>query len=121
METKELLVFQKAHQFAVKIYKLTNRFPKSEIYGVVSQIRRAATSVPANIIEGNSRNSRKEFIQFVYTAKASLVEVNYFLMLSKDLGYLDKRLYEKFIVDSDEIGKMLSGLLNYLRNLISKI
>lgn len=100
---KELKVFDKAHQFALKIYQLTSQFPKSEMYGIISQIRRAATSVPANIVEGNSRKSRKEFTQFIYTAKASLIEVNYFLLLAKDLKFID------------------SGLLNYLRNLASRI
>ena len=111
---QELSVFDKAHKFALKIYKFSSQFPKSELYGITSQIRRAATSVPANIVEGNSRKSKKEFVQFLFTAKASLIEVNYFLLLSRDLEFIGNDIYERLIVESDEIGKMISGLLNYL-------
>lgn len=73
----------------LEIYKITVRFPKSELYGLVSQIRRSAVSVTANIVEGQSRQTRKEFIQFLHISKGSLVELEYFFELVLDLNYIN--------------------------------
>jgi len=78
-----LKVYAEAHSFVIKIYKATKKFPRYELFGLVGQIRRASISVVANIVEGNSRNHRKEFIQFLYLSNGSLEEVKYYLILAK--------------------------------------
>lgn len=104
MDTEEkgyrrLRVWQQAHEFVLLIYKVTKHFPKEEIFGLTSQARRAAVSIAANIVEGQSRRSKNEFIQFLRITNGSLVEVEYYIGLSKDLGYITdneaKILYEK--------------------------
>ena len=85
---EDLKVFDQAHKLTLLIYKFTKNFPKSEIYGLTSQIRRSSVSVAVNIVEGNSRGHKKEFLQFLYLANGSLEETKYHLMLAKDLGYI---------------------------------
>ncbi|MEA3280672.1 MAG: four helix bundle protein, partial [Thermodesulfobacteriota bacterium] len=72
MHWKDLKVWRKAHELVIRVYRVSARFPKAEMYGITSQIRRAAASVAANIVEGQSRNSTKEYIQFLYNARGSL-------------------------------------------------
>jgi four helix bundle protein len=112
---QELLVWQKAHSLVLDIYKISSRFPQEEQFGIVQQIRRAAYSVPANIAEGFERSYTKEFIRFITVAKGSLSETKYFLILSRDLGYIEQEVYFELEKDFDEIGKMLNGLINSLR------
>ncbi|WP_455392252.1 four helix bundle protein [[Eubacterium] cellulosolvens] len=81
----DLDVWKMSHKLVVNVYKLTKEFPKNELYGLVSQLRRAATSIPANIAEGNGKQNVKEYIRFLYAAKSSSNETRYFLLLSKDL------------------------------------
>jgi four helix bundle protein len=90
MHWKELEVWKKAHNLVLEIYKLTAEFPKSEAYALVDQIRRAAYSVPANIVEGQSRNTTKEYLSFLYNARGSIEETRHFLLLSRDLKYILK-------------------------------
>jgi len=85
---KDLKVWQKVHQLVLEVYRVTTSFPKAEIYGVTSQLRRAASSIPANIVEGQSRQTTKEYLQFLYNARGSLEEVRYSLLLSHDLNFL---------------------------------
>lgn len=85
---KDLLVYQKSLDFVVEIYQLTNGFPESEKYGLISQLRRAAVSVPSNISEGAGRKSKKEFIQFLHIALGSLNEIETQLEIAKRLNYL---------------------------------
>jgi four helix bundle protein len=96
---RRLRVWQQAHEFVLLIYKVTKRFPREEIFGLTSQVRRATVSVAANIVEGQSRRSKNEFIQFLRVANGSLVEVEYYIGLSKDLEYITDNeatiLYEK--------------------------
>lgn len=84
---KDLIVFQKADELAFNIYKLTETFPRSEIFGLTSQLRRAALSVPTNIVEGYARKSKKELFQFISIALGSHAEVEYLFSFSKKLGY----------------------------------
>ncbi|KKQ23517.1 MAG: S23 ribosomal protein [Candidatus Roizmanbacteria bacterium GW2011_GWC2_37_13] len=112
---EKLIVWEKTHQFVLEIYSITKEFPSDEKYLLVNQIRRSSSSIAANIVEGNERKSKKEFIQFLYTAKASLSETKYHLLLSKDLNYLDKNIYVKLNVQANEIGKLINGLINYLK------
>ena len=91
---RDLIAWQKGYELALEVYKLTKVFPSEEKFGMISQLRRAVSSVPANIAEGCERNHTKEFIQFLYIAKGSLGEVETFLMLSKDLGYIEEQNYQ---------------------------
>ena len=82
---KDLLVWQKSHQLVIDIYSTTNSFPDAERYNLTDQLRRASTSVPVNIVEGHSRNSKKDFQRFLYISRGSLEEVRYLILLAKDL------------------------------------
>ncbi len=111
----ELEVFKKAHILTLEIYKITSSFPKSEIYGIISQIRRAAYSIPVNIVEGKARKNTKEFMQFLNISNASLEEVRYFLLLSKDLNYIDEGSFSKLEKQCEEISKMLNKFISSLK------
>ncbi|MDO8609385.1 MAG: four helix bundle protein [bacterium] len=117
---EKLDVWKLAHQFTLNIYKITSSFPKDEKFSLVDQIRRSSSSIAANIVEGNEKKSNKEFLQFLYTAKGSLAETKYFLILSRDLQYLTIQDYEKLLINADNIGKMINGLMKYLRLKINK-
>ncbi len=96
------------------IYKITKLFPREETYGLVSQLQRAAISVPANIAEGYERNHRKEYIQFLFVSKGSLGEVETHLLLAKDLGYLSENDYLAVEAKRSETTRMLKGLIKSL-------
>ena len=115
MNWKKLKVWQETHKLVLEIYKVTARFPKSETYGLVDQLKRAAYSVPANIVEGQSRNTTKEYLQFLYNARASLEEVRYFLLLSYDLDFLIENIYKELEQKYESASKMLNGLIKSLR------
>ena len=107
---KDLFVWQKSHALVLAIYKVTKSFPREEKFGLTSQLRRAASSVPTNIVEGHKRKSRRDYLHFLNTADSSLEETKYHIILSKDLGYLKEEEFEKLICMCDEVGKMLFGL-----------
>jgi four helix bundle protein len=113
---RDLMVWQKAAELAVKIYSLTNSFPQSEIYGLVSQIRRSTISVSSNIAEGFKRSSRKEKANFYTIALGSLSELEGQLEISKRLGYLKLSDYNELILNISEINKMLSKLTKSAEN-----
>ena len=115
MYWKELDVWIKADDLVIKIYKETARFPASEKYALSDQLKRASYSVPANIVEGHSRKTTKEFIQFLYHARGSLEELRYFILLSKDLNYLARDTYKHLEKDCETISKMLNGLINAMK------
>lgn len=112
---EDLRVWQKAMEFCTDVYSKTGRFPKEESYGLTSQFRRAATSIPLNIAEGSGCRTTKEFIQFLYIALRSQYEVVTIIRLSSQLGFLRaddaKELDEKVA----EIGKLLQALINSLQ------
>jgi four helix bundle protein len=112
---KELLVWQKSIDLVTEIYKITESFPKNEIYGLVSQIRRASVSIPSNIAEGNSRRSKPDYLQFLKIARGSCAEIETQLIISKNLNYLSEENYQKLNNNSIEISKMLNGLINSLQ------
>jgi four helix bundle protein len=115
METhKNLQVWQKSISFVTEIYNLTKTFPKEEIYCIVSQIRRAAVSIPANIAEGCARKSTKEYIQFLYVSMGSAAELETHMIISSNLGYIAKNECEKLQTSLEEIIRMLSGLIKSL-------
>jgi four helix bundle protein len=111
---KKLIVWQKAYNFVVSVYKYSQKFPSSERYGLTSQIRRAAVSIAANIAEGSERQHKKEFIQFLSIARGSLAEVETYLMLAKDLGYLDEGAFLDSEEQRKEVGRLLRGLYKSL-------
>ena len=86
---EDLIVWQKSHEFVLGIYRMTRSFPKSEIYGLTSQFRRAAVSIPANIAEGFTRMGKADKLRFLNIAQGSLEECRYYLVLTRDLGYAD--------------------------------
>lgn len=99
----------------LNIYKATEHFPKEEKFGLTSQIRRAAVSIPANIAEGAARNSSKEFAYFVSIAQGSASELETELIIAYRLGYLSETLFSKLIADLERIGRMITGLTRRLR------
>ncbi len=104
---KKLFIWQKADELAYQVYILTKAFPKEEIYGLTSQLRRAVTSIPINIVEGSGRQNRKEFKQFINIALGSLAETEYLLNFCFKLGYLQKDCYEKIEQLRNHTGAML--------------
>lgn len=113
---KELEVWQKGVALATDSYELTGRFPDTERYGLIAQIRRAVTSVPANIAEGWGRGSTKEYIQFLMIARGSLMELETHLIIARNLRYLDQRLLEPVQRQIESIAKMLNRLVGSLRS-----
>jgi len=99
----------------LNIYKATERFPKEEKFGLTSQIRRAAVSIPTNIAEGAARNSSKEFAHFVSIAQGSASELETELIIAYRLGYLSETLFSKPLADLEQIGRMITGLTQRLR------
>lgn len=112
---RDLLVWQQSMSLAEEVYKVTGDFPKTEIYGLTSQLRRAAVSVPSNIAEGQARNSTGEYVQFLGVSKGSLAEVETQLEIACRLGWLSPADKERLLTQADEIGRMLAGLINKLR------
>jgi len=112
---KQLKVWEKAHQLALAIYKATAQFPKEELYGLTSQIRRASMSIPTNIAEGCGRNTDAEFARFLQIAMGSASETEYELILAHDLEFLANEHYEKLQSRVEEVKKMLSSLIKTIR------
>lgn len=112
---RDLLVWQKSMDLAKLIYEHTSSFPKEEMYGLISQMRRAAVSISANIAEGQARNSTGEFRQFLGIAKGSLSELETLIILSQSLGFLILEKSEALLNLTAEINKMLNGLLKSLK------
>jgi four helix bundle protein len=111
---EELEVFKKAHKITVEIYEITKAFPQDEKFALVSQMRRAAYSIPSNLMEGGHRLNKKEYRQFAGIAKGSVGELKYFLMLSKDLGYISEKKFFILRESAEEVSKMLGGLVKSL-------
>lgn len=113
---KDLLVWQKSHEFVIGIYKSLINFPKEETYNLVSQLKRASTSIPANIAEGAGRFTQKDFASYLQNALGSSHEVEYLILLSKDLGFLNNELYIIHSQHINEIKAMLISLIKKVRN-----
>jgi four helix bundle protein len=112
---EQLDAWKEAHVYTLAVYQATKSFPKQEVYSLVDQLRRAAVSVASNLVEGNERKSKKEFLQFLYMAKASLAESQYQLILARDLKYLTSDIYQRLNEQSHQVAKLLNGLIRYLR------
>ena len=107
---RELKVWQKSHSLVLSLYRLTKSFPSDERFGLTSQIRRAAVSVPTNIAEGTKRRGKQDYARFLNIAEGSLSETEYLLMLSSELGYLQPRETEMPLAEISEIARMLYAL-----------
>jgi four helix bundle protein len=112
---EKLEAWGKSVDLVVEVYKVTERFPKEEKYGLTSQIRRAAVSVPTNIAEGAARYSAKEFAYFVSNAQGSASELETELIIAHRLGYLSEILFAQLISNLERIGRLISGLSRHIR------
>ena len=113
---KDLKIWQKSVDLAVKIYEVTKRFPKEEIYGLTSQIRRSAVSIPSNIAEGSGRNSKQEFLNFLGISHGSSYELDTQLIIASRVDFLDLQSFESIQKDLLEIQKMNYGLKSSLKS-----
>lgn len=111
---KELVVWQKSFELSIKIFKATSKFPKSELYGLVSQMRRCAVSIPSNIAEGYTRGYRQEYVQFLRIAFASGAELETQLLISKELHFLTLKEFDELNNLLIEVQKMLNKLISSL-------
>lgn len=115
MHWRDLEVWKLSHEIVMDVYKLTSSFPDHEKFRLAGQLCRAASSVPANIVEGNARYSRKEYIHFLVTARASLEETLYHGLLARDLQYIRSADYDQFEAKAEKISRMLNAFLRSLK------
>jgi four helix bundle protein len=108
---RDLKVWEKAHMVALTCYEITRGFPREEIFGLVSQIRRSGSSIPANIAEGCGRRGNAELHRFLQMAMGSANELEYHILLSKDLNYLQTDVYERTQARVEEVKRMLASLI----------
>jgi four helix bundle protein len=113
---KDLQVWQKAYQLCLKVYKATRDFPKYELYGITSQMRRAGVSIPSNIAEGYGRKTTKEYVQSLYIAYGSLCELETQVLLSGDLEYSSKDKNDILLSEIGSVERMLKALIKSLEN-----
>lgn len=112
---KELRIWQKGIELVKDIYKLTANFPKEEVYGLTSQMRRSAVSIPSNIAEGFKRFHSKEYMQFLHIALGSAAELETQIIISKELGFINESELQSVSENIDHLSKMISALLNKLK------
>jgi len=111
---RDLKVWQRGYELTLELYRITTKFPREEMFGLTGQMRRASASIPANIAEGYERKHRKEYLQYLYIAKGSLGELDTFMLLSRDIGYLSQDDFDKLNAIRQETMKMLQGLISSL-------
>jgi four helix bundle protein len=107
---EKLTVWQKSVKFADELYEITEKFPRAEIFGITTQLRRASISIALNIAEGAGRKSKKEFAHFLSIAYGSICEVITIIKFCQNRKYIDENAYQKFYADAQEIARMLSGI-----------
>jgi four helix bundle protein len=112
---RDLIAWQKAIALVKDVYASTAGFPKSEIYGLTSQLRRASISIPSNIAEGHGRATSGEFIQFLCQARGSLCEVETQIVLAGELSYFSREKQQALLADTDLLGRLLNGLINSIQ------
>src|SRR3989338_581781 len=110
MNTENLAVFKISHELTINLYQLTKKFPIEEKFGLITQIRRAASSICANLMEGGYRQSKNEYKRFTNISRGSTGELKYHLLLAKDLNYISEKEYESYLKIIDQISKMLYRL-----------
>ena len=112
---RDLQIWKRSHGLTLEIYRLTKGFPKTETYGLVSQMRRSASSIPTNIAEGCGRNTDKDFARFLDNSMGSASELEYQLILAQDLEYIPQDTFERTISELTEIKRMLNAFIPRLR------
>ena len=112
---KDLVAYQKAYELSLQIYRATINYPKEEIYGLTSQMRRSAVSIPCNIAEGYRRGHRKEYLQFLHIALGSCSELETLLSLSRDLKMIDVDESQRLLALQEEVSRLLMGLIASLK------
>ncbi len=117
---RDLVVWERSHRLTLVLYRATDRFPKTEMFGLTSQIRRAAASVPTNLAEGCGRWGDGDMGRFVQIAMGSASEVDYLILLARDLEYLPANQYEAVSAELDEIRRMLTALYKRIRRVAEK-
>lgn len=113
---RDLIVWQKSMQFVTHVYQVTAKYPKAETFGLCIQTRRAVVSVPSNLAEGHGRASTGEFHQFASIARGSLLEAETQIEIARNLGYIDEKTFRVLLKESNEIGRMLTGLRSWAAN-----
>ena len=113
---KDLIVWQKSHFFVLEIYSITASFPNEEVFALTSQMRRAAVSVPANIAEGFKKRTLANKLNYISHSEGSLEELKYYLILAKDLQYINVEKYESLESMTEEISKLISGYMKTIKN-----
>ncbi len=113
---RDLVAWNEAMELVTEIYRVTHNFPKEEIFGLVSQLRRSAISIPGNIAEGKGRLSKGEFRQFLGNARGSLAEVETQILIAQNLSYLNEPEINRLLAMVEEVGKVLNGLLSAVKN-----
>lgn len=113
---RNLKVWQKAHAIVLSVYHLTAEFPPDEKYGLISQIRRSAASIPANIAEGSARGSDADYARFLSMALGSAAELDYHLLLARDLQLIEDHVYQAISGELDSVGRMLNTFIQKLRS-----
>ena len=117
---RDLSSWQEAHKLVIMIYNITKNFPKQEMFGIISQMRRAAVSISSNIAEGFSRQTYKDKVQFYFMGQGSLTELQNQLLIAKDLRYLKEKDYNETINQSIKVQKLINGLIKASRKRIQK-
>ena len=116
MSYRDLVAWNKAMELVTEIYRVTRKFPKEEIFGLVSQLRRSSISIPSNIAEGKGRLSKGEFRQFLRIARGSLAELETQILIAQNLNYLDEAESNRILAIVEEVGKVINGLLTAVKN-----
>jgi four helix bundle protein len=112
---RDLVVWQQSHALTLDVYKATRAFPRDELFGLTSQLRRAVSSIPANIAEGNGRGTRKDYLKFLIIARGSLNEARYHVILAADLEYLSRSDHDRMESQFGNVSRLLAGLIRSLR------
>jgi four helix bundle protein len=112
---RELEVWQKAHELTLLVFRITSRFPREDLYGIVSQVRRSASSVTANIVEGFGRGTTREFLRVLQIARGELEETRYFMLSSKDLATISEEEFLRIDAECDSVGRLINALCRSLR------
>ena len=115
----DLNVWQEGHTLVITIYKETRKFPREELYSLTDQLRRAAVSVTSNIAEGFGRQGYREKIQFYYVAQGSLIEVKNQLLIARDIGYLDRKIFNSLALQANTVHRLLQGLITKSKSFLN--
>lgn len=116
LDFKELIVWQKSHELVLRIYQTTTKFPKEELFSLTNQLKRAAVSIPANIAEGFRKKTFAHRSHYISHSEGSLDEVNYYILLAKDLNYISEKDYLELHNLCDEVGKLITAYHKTIKN-----